>query len=70
MTNQELMLECMKLALTIVSPTVDNRQLGIVNVASALYTQVQSVGESKTVACQCDQQKQTRRGRKPKPCAE
>lgn len=54
--------ECMKLALAISSPSVNDRKQEVVNIAKFLYSNIQEMVETPKADT-------PRRGRPPKPCA-
>jgi hypothetical protein len=66
MTNQELMLESLKLGLALTSPSSHNRHEEVVMIGKMLYSEIVAVD----VAPQADTQEHKPRGRPRKPRAE
>ncbi len=66
--SKELALECVKIAIPLVSPSVDDRFSGIAEISEKIYIHIQKLsGETPVNEVQAEK---PRRGRPPKSCDE
>lgn len=66
--NEQIALECVKLAATLVSPSVNDRVEGIAQISEKLYLHIKKLsGETPVEVVQEATSDKPRRGRPPKP---